>query len=153
VRFSLALRRIASLAMLATALGAAILAPAQAAPVATPTPADEAALRQVIEAQIRAFQRDDGAAAFALASKGIQAQFGTAENFLGMVRVGYPAVYRPRHYRFLETIVVDGQVVQKVLVVGPDGVPVLALYPMVREEDGQWRTAGCYLVPMGQQEV
>lgn len=52
-----------------------------------PVPAAEAgAIRQVIEAQIAAFRRDDAEGAFALATPGIRAAFGTAANFLEMVR-------------------------------------------------------------------
>ncbi len=111
-------------------------------------PAEQQAIRKVIQSQIEAFQRDDAEAAFALASLGIQERFGTAENFLAVVRMGYEPVYRPRHFRFLELVRADGQFVQKVIVIGPDGLAVMAVYPMVRMKDGAWRTDGCYLVPL-----
>jgi len=57
--------------------------------------ADRAAIERVIRDQIAAFRRDDGVAAFALASPGTQAAFGTPEAFMGMVRQGYQTVYRP----------------------------------------------------------
>jgi hypothetical protein len=47
---------------------------------------DAAAVRETIEAQLDAFQRDDAQRAFSLAAPGIRAQFGTAENFMQMVR-------------------------------------------------------------------
>ncbi len=112
------------------------------------SPADQQAIRKVIQSQIEAFRRDDAAAAFALASPGIQERFGSAALFIEMVRSAYEPVYRPRQFRFLETARVEGQVVQKVILIGPDGLAVLALYPMVRLKDGTWRTDGCYLVPM-----
>ena len=34
---------------------------------------------------------------------------------------------------------------QRVRVVGPDGRPVIAYYPMRRLPDGTWRIDGCYL--------
>jgi hypothetical protein len=117
------------------------------------TPAEEQAIHKVIQAQIEAFQRDDAAAAFALASPGIQEQIGTAENFLEMVRMGYEPVYRPRQYRFLDLIRAEGQVVQKVIVIGPDGLAVMAVYPMVRLKDGSWRTDGCVLVPLAHKDA
>lgn len=112
------------------------------------TEADRAAIRSVIQRQIEAFQRDDGPAAFALVSPGIRARFGTAERFLAMVRESYRPVYRPRQVAFLEAVAVEGQVMQKVLVTGPDGLRVMAIYPMLRLPDGAWVTDGCVLVPL-----
>jgi hypothetical protein len=110
--------------------------------------ADRAAIRAVIQRQLDAFQRDDAAAAFALASPGIQERFHDPATFLAMVRDSYQAVYRPRHVTFLDVVVAEGQVVQKVLVIGPDGVQVLAVYPMAHMPDGSWTTDGCLLVQL-----
>jgi hypothetical protein len=108
--------------------------------------ADRAAIRAVVEDQLAAFQRDDGAAAFAFASPGIQAEFGTVENFMAMVRSGYQPVYRPREVAFGDaTAGDDGRIVQRVELVGPDGVPVVALYTMEQQPDGSWRIAACRL--------
>jgi hypothetical protein len=107
---------------------------------------DRAAIRGVIQDQMAAFMRDDGAAAFAFATPRLQAMFGTPERFMGMVRGGYEPVYRPRDVRFEALEWIDGTLVQAVHVVGPDGKPVLALYSMERQPDGGWRIAGCTLV-------
>lgn len=109
-------------------------------------PADRSAIRAVIETQIAAFRRDDGDAAFALASPNIQRMFRTAEIFMTMVRQGYQPVYRPRRIEFRDVVDLDGVPTQEVHVVGPDGKPVIALYPMQRQPDGSWRIGGCYLV-------
>ncbi len=116
-------------------------------------PGEQDEIRQVIRAQIEAFQRDDAPAAFALASPSIQERFGTPDNFLRMVQTSYQAVYRPRHYRFLELTQADEVWVQKVIVIGPDGLAVMALYPMVRMPDGTWRTDGCALVPLAARDA
>jgi hypothetical protein len=112
------------------------------------TDADRAAIRSVIQRQLDAFKRDDGPAAFALASPSIQARFRDAARFLAMVRESYQPVYRPKHVTFLEAAIAEGQAVQKVLVVGPDGVQVLAIYPMFHDPDGTWATDGCLLVAL-----
>jgi hypothetical protein len=104
------------------------------------------AMQAVISAQVEAFRRDDGPAAFAFASPMIQGMFRDAETFMDMVRGGYPQVYRPRSLRFLDARAVDGRILQKVLVEGPDGSLVVAVYEMI-EVDGRWRINGCYLVP------
>jgi hypothetical protein len=110
--------------------------------------ADRAAIRAVIQRQLDAFRRDDAPAAFALASPAIQERFHDPATFLAMVRESYQAVYRPRHVTFLDTVVSDDQVLQKVLVIGPDGDQVLAVYPMAHMPDGSWTTDGCLLVQL-----
>ena len=113
---------------------------------ASASPADAAAIRAVIEHQLAAFQRDDAAAAFSDASPGIQAKFGTPDIFMEMVRTGYQPVYRPRETEFRDLVAGPAGLVQKVLFVGPDGRPVLAMYSMEREDDGNWRISGCVLL-------
>src|SRR5581483_10551802 len=83
--------------------------------------ADRAAIRDTIGRQVEAFRRDDGDAAFGLASPDIQGMFGTAETFMDMVRRAYRPVYRPQVFEFGEIVDLNGQPTQKVHVVGPDG--------------------------------
>ncbi|MBV9076677.1 MAG: DUF4864 domain-containing protein [Methylobacteriaceae bacterium] len=103
-------------------------------------------LRGLIERQIEAFRRDDGAAAFGFASPALKTLFGSPERFMEMVRGGYRPVYRPRSYAFGP----DRD--------GPDG-PELALriqdesgtdwdavYSFEKGSDGAWSISGCRLV-------
>jgi hypothetical protein len=115
--------------------------------------ADEAAIRQVIQSQIAAFQRDDGPTAFGYASPTIQQKFINPDVFLEMVKTGYPAVYHPREIEFRELKVENGRLLQEVYVVGPDGKPALAVYEMQRQPDGSWRINGCWLTPAPDQDV
>ena len=121
---------------------AALAVPALAQDVSS---ADRAAIRDVIQSQVEAFRRDDGDAAFGFASPSIRGMFGSSDIFMDMVRQGYQPVYRPRAFDFGEIVTLNGQVTQKVHVVGPDGRPVTAFYPMTRLPDGTWRINGCYL--------
>jgi hypothetical protein len=107
--------------------------------------ADRGAIRSVIGDQMAAFQRDDAETAFGFAAPNIHALFQTPENFLAMVRQGYQPVYRPSQVRFGELVRLDGQLAQLVHVVGPDGVPQLAVYFVERQPDGRWRITGCML--------
>ena len=109
--------------------------------------ADRQAIRMVIEEQLGAFQRDDAQAAFARATPGIQAIFKSPERFMDMVRRGYQPVYRPRQVEFRDIIDIDGAPTQRVFIIGPDGAPVMALYPMERQADGTWKIDGCTLIP------
>ena len=111
--------------------------------------ADRQAIRMVIEEQLGAFQRDDANAAFAQASPNIQEIFQTPEQFMRMVRTGYQSVYRPQQVEFRDIVEVDGAPVQRVFIIGPDGAPIMALYPMERQADGSWKIGGCYLIPAG----
>ena len=113
-------------------------------------PAERSAIRAVIESQMAAFGRDDGEAAFSYASPSIRARFGSADNFMEMVRGGYPAVYRPRAVDFQELITSEGTLLQLVRVVGPDGVPMIAAYEMERQPDGSWRINGCALLGLAE---
>jgi hypothetical protein len=123
-------------------LGLAAVGAAQPPPVSA---ADSAAIRSTIESQVEAFGRDDGEAAFGYASPAIRRMFGTPDIFMDMVRQGYQPVYRPRVFDFGEIVLLHGQVTQKVKVVGPDGRPMTAYYPMTQLPDGSWRIDGCYL--------
>ena len=75
----------------------------------------------------------------------IRQKFGSAENFLDMVRTAYPPVYRPRdtEFRGLE-MTWDGPV-QEVFFFGPDGEPAVGYYLMEQQPDGSWKINGCRL--------
>ena len=121
-------------------------------PAAAQTPAtdvgtaDRGAIRGVIESQIAAFRRDDGPGAFAFASPNIKRIFGSPENFMAMVRQGYPQVYRPSSVAFGDLVRAEGTLLQLVDIVGPDGLPVVAVYEMERQPDGSWQINGCQLL-------
>lgn len=104
---------------------------------------DAEAIRIVIEHQLQAFRADDGQEAFSYASPAIQSIFKTPDTFMSMVRAGYRPVYRPREVEFRDLVAVEGRWTQRILVVGPDGVPVIAQYVMEKQPDGSWRIDGC----------
>ena len=114
---------------------------------------DAITIRSLIEHQLAAFQKDDAQGAFTFASPGIQAQFGTSENFIQMVKISYPAVYRPRSVFFEKITTIQGNITQPVLLLAPDGVPFRALYFMEKQPDNTWRINGCFLVSVESKEV
>lgn len=113
---------------------------------ADPSPEDRQAVREVISAQIAAFGRDDGQAAYGFAAAGIQKMFPSPDAFMAMVRQAYAAVVRPRTMVFGR--IEDGAagVEQEVLITDGDGVDWVARYIMTRDADGRWRIQGCRLV-------
>lgn len=116
--------------------------------LADPTPEQRTAIVKVIQQQLDAFQKDDGARAFSYASPGIQTMFRNPDIFMEMVVSGYKAVHRPQSVTFLELVESGGRLIQRATVVGPDGDAFMALYPMVQMPDGVWRIDGCTLVPL-----
>jgi Domain of unknown function (DUF4864) len=144
------IRRFLALPMvLVLALGA----PAVAAEGEALGEPDRNAIRGVIEAQLKAFQADDGETAFGFASPAIQEMFGNPTRFLAMVKTGYMPVYRPREVRFQRLVLHQGEPVQPVLLVGPDLEVVTAYYAMQRQPDGTWRINGCILRPAADQAL
>jgi hypothetical protein len=140
------LNSLSTLLQLRALLGALLLAFACAAP-AQPLDGEEvSAMRRVIDAQLEAFSRDDHEGAFSLASPGIRERFVTAETFVRMVREQYAVVYRPASRTFLKPVVEDGTVIFPVQLSDRAGQVWVALYTM-RRVDGEWRVAGCQLVP------
>ena len=115
------------------------LATAAEAPLA---PADSQAIHDVISDQLDAFRHDDGARAFSYASPMIQGKFGSADIFMQMVKTGYTPVYRSHDVQFQGLIVEDGVPIQRVRMIGPDGLPVIVIYMMQRQPDGTWKING-----------
>jgi hypothetical protein len=68
-----------------------------------------------------------------------------------MVRAGYKSVFRPREVEFRDLVPVEGRWTQRVLVVGSDGVPVVAQYVMEQQPDRSWRIDGCVLEQSNEQ--
>jgi hypothetical protein len=113
---------------------------------------DAAAVREVIEAQIDAFRKDDGKRAFSYATDSIRLTFGTPENFMEMVRTHYAVVYRPKSVAFDAPVYAgDDDLVQPVRLTDAEGRAWMAFYPMQRGADGVWRTNGCQLRRLGQE--
>ncbi|MDA0268627.1 MAG: DUF4864 domain-containing protein [Cyanobacteria bacterium] len=109
---------------------------------------DRQAIRSVITAQLDAFQADDGLQAFQYAAPTIRKQFKTVANFMHMVKTAYPAVYRPRSVMFSALTLLQGQPAQAVLLMAPSGNIVKAVYVMQQQPCGDWRIAGCFLMPL-----
>jgi len=108
-------------------------------------PGDRAAVRQVIEGQLAAFADDDAERAFSFASPKIQEMFVTARNFLDMVRIAYPVVYRPSSLSFQVPYLQGDEVWQIVEMRDARGTDWTALYTLLRPSDGLWRINGCVL--------
>jgi hypothetical protein len=109
--------------------------------------ADRSQFQSIITGQIEAFRADDGARAYSYAAPMIKQIFPTPETFMGMVKQGYPQVYRPQSFTFGKAeLSASGRPTQRVTIVGPDGVIYEAMYTMERQPDGTWQINGCAIV-------
>ncbi len=124
----------------------ALAAPPRPAPARAQSDADRTAIQNVIASQIKAFRTDNAATAYSYAAPNIKAIFPTPDTFMEMVRSGYRSVYRPQSFDFGPLDFTDGQWVQPVRLVGPDGKPMVALYMMEQQPDGAWKIAGIYML-------
>jgi ketosteroid isomerase-like protein len=105
----------------------------------------EAAVRAIVEAQVAALAAGDAEEAFSYATPDIQKRFGSAENFLAMVRLSYSALIKAEVFE-VEAAEAQGQHgAVRAHVVGKDGKAFKAIYPLLRQPDGAWRIDGCYL--------
>ncbi len=109
--------------------------------------ADKATFESIITRQIDAFRADDGNAAYAYAAPMIQRIFPTPELFMNMVRGKYQPVYRPQNYTFGKAgFSASGRPIQRVTILGPDGLTYEAIYTFEQQPDGTWQINGCALV-------
>jgi hypothetical protein len=111
----------------------------------TVSAADEEEFRKAIAAQIEALRAGDAPAAFAFASPGIQAKFGSPAVFMDMVRGGYAALVDPQALSFGGVTDALGYPTQLAVVVDRQGRSWTALYAFERQPDGAWRISGCVL--------
>ena len=114
--------------------------------LALPAAAQEEPIREVIESQIAAFQADDMVTAFSYASPGIQAMFGTPENFGLMVKQGYPMVYRPTDVEMGDLREVAGNLWQRVRVEDQAGAAWFLDYMMIETPEG-WLINAVQILP------
>jgi hypothetical protein len=114
---------------------------------------DKGVIRQAIEKQLAAFQKEDAETAFNLASPAIQKQFGTPANFMAMVRNGYQSIYRPRSIVFRGFTTIDDYPAQVLVVMDEAGNLAQAIYVMQQQQDFSWRIHGCFIVPLDESVI
>ena len=116
-----------------------------AIPAAADDPAAKPAIAATIAAQIEAFLDGDLDRAFGYAADTIRDRFGTPEAFGDMVRDGYPMVWRPAEWRFLDLREIGGVPWQRVMIRDGAGRVHMLDYAMQRAEDG-WRIRAVHIL-------
>lgn len=108
-------------------------------------------LQEVVRRQLDALSKQDAGQAFALADPDLRTQFGNAEAFLATVRDQYPMLMHPASLLFLKPET-DGTIaMQKVRLIDEEGSSWSLTYLLDRQQDNQWRIAGCVVTPEGKQ--
>jgi len=130
--------RIIFLALFILAMAGASVAGAQ--DVRTP--------RDVIDAQLQAFQADDFETGFGFASPYIRSLFGSVGNFERMVTRDYPMVHRPQSVRYLDQSQRNGLTVQRVLITDQQNRLFLLEYELVGTAD-EMQINGVRILPSG----
>ena len=108
--------------------------------------AQDADIQAVIASPLDAVPARDAAAAFDHASEGIRGMFGSSDNFAIMVQRGYPMVWNPDEFRFLDLRDIDGKVWQKGLVRDQEGTLHILDYQMIPTENG-WKINAVQVLP------
>jgi Domain of unknown function (DUF4864) len=108
--------------------------------------ADASGVRAVVQAQLDAFAADDAASAFSYASPDLRLAFGTPDRFMAMVRRSYAVVLRPAAVAYAAPEASGSEILQRVHFTDASGVLWLAIYRLQRQDDNNWRIAGCELV-------
>lgn len=109
------------------------------------TTADAIAIREVVEAQLRALSNDDAPGAFELATPEKRMQIGSPDNFLRLIKEQYQPIYHYQSVIFSRAEVVEGSPIQIVRVADADGKVWVAVFWMQQEEDSSWKIDGCQL--------
>ncbi len=126
---------------------AAVAVSATLAHAETLSDSDKSAFRSIITNQIEAFRADDGARAYSYAAPIIKHIFPTPDQFMAMVRDGYKPVYHPDSFQFGDAgFAASGRPIQRVKLVGQDGLDYEAIYTMEQQPDGTWQISGCAIV-------
>ena len=128
-------------------IGFALVAPLA---FADETPPPEA--RDVVAAQLDAFEHDDAGGAWKLAAPQVQAKFASADHFIGMVKSKYGPIYRHRSVDFGPAARKGEEIGMVVTIVDKDNEVWSALFTLSRQ-DGVWRTTGCLLAKAPQSSV
>lgn len=122
--------------------------PPQAAAVKTAQPQ---LVQHVVQQQLNALAHEDAQQAFALADPDFRTQFGTPEAFLATVREQYPMLMHPARLLFLKPASDGSIALQKVRMVDDAGITYTLTYLLNRQQDDQWRIAGCVVTPQGRE--
>ena len=98
-------------------------------------------VQAAISSQLEAFLRDDFNTAFTFASPSIRSMFRTPKNFGQMVQRGYPMVWRPQKFSFLEHRTDPAGRAQDIQIIDQMGTAHYLRYFLIDTANG-WKISG-----------
>ena len=113
---------------------------------------DKAAIRQLIEKQLQAFQQQDEATAFSLTSPTIQKNFARQE-FMKAIAEKYSALTRPRSIMFRGFTLVNNFPALVSTVMDRQGTLSQGIFIVQHQQDYSWRIHGYELIPMDEKII
>ena len=116
---------------------------------ATPAFAHEAGgadARTIIQRQLEAFQRNDAAGAFALASPGLKETYSNSTNFMDSVRSGDTPFFKRRMTEYHDFVSSGDNAAQSLILIDDDSSVWTVVYKLARQPDGAWLIDGVVLV-------
>ncbi len=115
-----------------------------------PAPPDA---RSVVAEQLDAFERDDATTAWSLAAPEMREKFGSASEFIGMVRSRYGPIYSHRSFDFGLSARKGDEIGMLVTIVDDNNEVWSALFLLSKQRGGEWRTANCLLTKAPQTSI
>ena len=98
-------------------------------------------VQAAISSQLEAFLKDDFYTAFTFASPSIRSMFRTPQNFGQMVQRGYPMVWRPQKFSFLEHRTDPAGRAQDIQIIDQRGTAHYLRYFLIDTANG-WKISG-----------
>jgi|SRR5579863_1434713 hypothetical protein len=109
--------------------------------------------RAVVADQLNAFEREDASTAWGLAAPTMRAKFGSAANFIGVVKARYGPIYSHRSVEFGPAVQQGDEVGLAVTIVDNQNEVWSALFLLARQRDGAWKMADCLLAKAAQRSI
>ena len=109
--------------------------------------------RNVVADQLNAFERDDASTAWKLAAPEMREKFGSAANFLDIVRSKYGPISSHRSVDFGPSMRQGDQVGMVVTIVDHDNDVWSVLFLLSKQGDGAWLTSDCLLTKAPQTSI
>ena len=103
----------------------------------------------LIQRQLEAFQHNDAAGAFALASPGLKETYANPKNFMDSVRSGNTPFFNRRMTEYQDFVAAGDDATQTLVLVDDDSTVWTVVYKLARQPDGSWLIDGVVLAKSG----
>ncbi|MEL6441920.1 MAG: DUF4864 domain-containing protein [Cyanobacteria bacterium J06621_8] len=113
---------------------------------------DKAKIRQLIEQQLKAFQQNDEAAAFALTSPSMQKKF-SRQDFITTLKDKYRGMIEPRSIMFRGFTLINNFPALVSMIMDQEGSLAQGIFIVQHQQDYSWRIHGYELVSINEKII